>query len=76
VLYYLSELAEQGVSLPFEEAWEQYRAYSFQTFITIVVSLGSGSMVGMDEVMTEILARCIASMERLDFAGWAEANLG
>jgi aminoglycoside phosphotransferase (APT) family kinase protein len=76
VLYYLAELAEQGVSLAFDEAWEQYRAYSFQTFITIVVSLGSGSMLGMDEVMQEILARCIAAMERLDFAGWADANLG
>ncbi len=75
VRFYLAELEGQGVKLPFEEAWEQYRAYSFQTFLTIVVSIGSGSMVGMDWVMEEILARSIAAIERLHFAEWAEANL-
>lgn len=75
VRYYLAELAGHGVSLPFEEAWEQYRAYSFQTLITIVVSIGSGSMVGMDRVMEQILVRSLAAIERLRFAEWADTHL-
>jgi len=72
VRYYLSELEANGVTLGFEDAWEQYRAYSFQTFMTIVVSIGLGAMTERLDVMEEILARSIAAIERLQFGEWLD----
>jgi hypothetical protein len=72
---YVSGLEAGGVSLSFDEAWEQYRALSFQTWMTIIVSLGTSTMIDMDEVMLEILARCNATIHRLDFAGWLEGRI-
>jgi len=72
VRFYLSALAANGVTLGFDEAWEQYRAYSFQTFMTIVVSLGLGAMTERQDVMEEILARSIAAVERLRFGEWLD----
>jgi len=72
VRFYLSALAANGVTLGFDEAWEQYRAYSFQTFMTIVVSLGLGAMTERQDVMKEILARSIAAVERLRFGEWLD----
>jgi hypothetical protein len=68
--HYVAELASHGVTLPYEEAWEQYRAYSFQTLMTSVVSLGTASMTDMDEVLQTILARSVAAVRRVGFADW------
>jgi aminoglycoside phosphotransferase (APT) family kinase protein len=67
VRYYIDAVAANGVKLDFEETWYQYRSFSFQTWMTIIVSMGFGAMTGdMDEVMPEIHRRCIASIERLE----------
>jgi hypothetical protein len=71
--HYVAELASHGVTLPYEEAWAQYRAYSFQTLMTSVVSLGTASMTDMDEVLETILARSVAAVRRVGFADWLEA---
>ncbi|MBW2273716.1 MAG: phosphotransferase [Deltaproteobacteria bacterium] len=75
VQHYVAELAANGVTLPFDEAWEQYRALSFQTWMTIIVSLGTSTMIDMDEVMLEILARSNAAIRRLGFADWLEERI-
>jgi hypothetical protein len=68
--YYVTELARNGQQLSSTDAWEQYRAYSFQTLMTIVVSLGLGPLTEKDSLMEEILQRAVAAVERLDFRGW------
>jgi hypothetical protein len=62
---YVTEQERHGVALDAEEAWAQYRAYSFQTLMTSVVSLGLGTMTDMDEVLQVILARSVAAVRRV-----------
>lgn len=77
VHFYHDLLVEKGVDISFDEIWHQYRGYSFQTWVTIIVSIGFGAMTeDMDELMPEIHRRCIASIERLDLAGWLDEVLG
>jgi aminoglycoside phosphotransferase (APT) family kinase protein len=77
VKYYLAALAYRGVELSFEETWHQYRGFSLQTWMTIIVSMGFGAMTDdMDEVMPEIHRRCIASIERLELGQWLDEVLG
>ena len=74
--YYIEQLALHGVELDFEETWYQYRGFAFQTWMTIVVSMGFGAMTeDMDEVMPEIHRRCIASIERLQLGAWLDEVL-
>jgi hypothetical protein len=68
--HYVAELASHDVTLATDETWEQYRAYSFQTLMTSVVSLGTASMTDMDEVLETILARSVAAVRRLGFDDW------
>jgi hypothetical protein len=68
--FYAEQLAGYGVALEREEAWEQYRAFSFQPLMTIVTALGLGPLTERDAVMHEVLARASAAVERLDFYGW------
>ena len=68
--HYLDALATQGVHLSSDEAWDQYRGFSFQTLMTIVASLGLGPLTERDAVMEEVLRRAVASHRRLDFRGW------
>ena len=70
--FYCDALASHGVSLGAEEARAQYRAFSFQPLMTIVTSLGLGPLTENDALMTEVLARALAAVERTDFYGWAE----
>jgi hypothetical protein len=70
IAHYVAELARHGVTLDEEGAWAQYRAYSFQTLMTSVVSLGLGTMTDMDEVLTAILDRSVAAIRRTRFAEW------
>jgi len=73
VAYYVEELAARGAGPGFAGAWEQYRAFSFQTLMTIVTSLGLGPLTEGDSLMREVLARALDAVERLDFYGWLEA---
>ena len=44
--------------------------------MTIVVSIGFGALnEEQDTLMTEVLRRSVASIERLDYAGWLDAAL-
>jgi hypothetical protein len=70
---YVGELAARGVVLGTDEAWEQYRAFSFQTLMTIVTSLGLGPLTERDSLMLTVLERALAAVERLDFYGWLDA---
>jgi hypothetical protein len=69
---YCAELAGQGVSLSFEEAFAQYRAFSFQTLMVGVVPLGLGSLTERDETVLAITRRSTAAVERLGFREWLE----
>ena len=75
IAHYVAELARHGVTLDEDEAWAQYRAYSFQTLVTSVVSLGTGSMTDMDEVLEVVLARSVAAIRRTGFADWLDGDL-
>jgi hypothetical protein len=69
---YVGALAEYGVTLGREDAFEQYRAYSFQTLMVAVVSLGLGSLTERDETVRTILERSVAAIDRLGFGEWLE----
>ncbi|MGI9592633.1 MAG: hypothetical protein ACR2P8_14780 [Myxococcota bacterium] len=70
---YLASLARRGVTLDRTAARERYRASVFQTLMVAVVSLGLGSLTEREETVRTLLARCVAAVDRLDFAGWLEA---
>jgi len=72
IAHYVAELAGHGVTLGEDDAWAQYRAYSFQTLMTSVVSLGTGSMTDMDEVLAVVLERSVAAIRRTGFAEWLD----
>ncbi len=77
VRYYLDALAANGVQLDFSETWYQYRGFSFQTWMTIIVSMGFGAMTDdMNEVMPVLHRRCIASIERLELGKWLDEVIG
>lgn len=70
VRHYVEIVSDLGALITFAEAWEQYRAFSFQTLMTAVVSLGLGSFTDSDAV---VLERSTAAVRRLDFEGWLAA---
>ena len=71
--FYREELASHGVMLGADQLWSQYRAFSFQPLMTIVTSLGLGPLTENDTLMTEVLTRAVAAVERTDFQGWLES---
>jgi len=73
VQHYVEIVSDLGAPIAFEDAWEQYRAFSFQTLMTAVVSLGLGSFTDSDEVVRVMLERSTAAVRRLDFEGWLAA---
>jgi hypothetical protein len=70
--FYIDELALHGVLLAAEDARTQYRAYSFQTLMVALTSIGLGTLTERDDTVRTILRRSIAAIERLDFASWLE----
>ena len=70
---YVEALRARGVALGAEEAWAQYRGFSFQTLMTIVTSLGLGPLTERDALMEEVLARAAAAVERTGFDDWLDA---
>jgi hypothetical protein len=75
VEHYVARRGEFGAPLAFDEAWSQYRGFSFQTLMTHVVSLGLGTLTENDAVVRELLARAVAASERLDFEDWLDRTL-
>jgi hypothetical protein len=67
---YIGSLAEFGVTLDAQEAREQYRAFSFQTLMVAVTSIGLGSLTERDATVRTILRRSVAAIERLGFGDW------
>ena len=69
---YCDRLAQHGLELPFDEAWEQYRAFSFQTLMVGVVPLGLSSLTERSETVLTVTRRSAAAVERLGFREWLE----
>jgi hypothetical protein len=70
--HYLAESARFGVVLDAEATREQYRAFSFQTLMVGVVSLGLGSLTERESTVRTVLRREVASIERLRFSEWLD----
>jgi hypothetical protein len=69
---YVSELARHGTEIGRTEAREQYRAFSFQTLMVAVVSIGLGSLTERDETVRAVLRRSVAAIDRLQFGDWLD----
>ena len=70
VAFYAEESTRLGAPLSTEEAWEQYRGFSFQTLMTAVVSLGLGSFTDSDAVIRAISnVRWLQSVDSTSRAG-------
>ena len=53
-----------------------YRGFTFHTLMTIVVSIGFGALnEDQDALMTEILKRSVAAVQRVDYAEWLRDRL-
>jgi hypothetical protein len=70
--HYLAELARLGVALDPSETREQYRAFSFQTLMVGVVSLGLGGLTEREATVRAVLRREVAAIERLRFGDWLD----
>ena len=70
--HYLAELARFGVDLDPAETREQYRAFSFQTLMVGVVSLGLGGLTEREETVRTVLRREVAAIRRLRFGDWLD----
>ena len=69
---YCAELARHGVTLSFDEAFEQYRAFSYQTLMVGVVPLGLSSLTERSETVLAVTKRGAAAVERLGLREWIE----
>ena len=70
--HYLAELARFGVSLDPAETREQYRAFSFQTLMVGVVSIGLGTLTEREATVRTVLRREVAAIRRLHFGDWLD----
>ena len=70
--HYLSEVARFGVQLDPAETREQYRAFSFQTLMVGVVSIGLGTLTEREETVRTVLRREVAAIRRLRFGDWLD----
>lgn len=73
--HYLDEMARRGVELDPDGTRDEYRAFSFQALMVGVVAVGLGGFTERESTVHTMLRREVASIERLDFAGWL-ATLG
>jgi aminoglycoside/choline kinase family phosphotransferase len=69
---YVDALARGGIPLDAGEARQRYRAYSFQTLMVAVVSLGLGALTERDATLRTLLARSTAAVDRLGFGEWLD----
>jgi hypothetical protein len=76
VATYCDERAQAGSPVDPDDAWDQYRGFSFQALMTAVVSLGLGSFKDSDAVMRVMLERSVAAVRRLEFDTWLDGRIG
>lgn len=69
---YCAALAKRGVDLPYADAFEQYRAFSYQTLMVGVVPLGLSGLTERSETVLAVTRRSCAAVERLGFREWVE----
>jgi hypothetical protein len=71
VTYYVERRAAHGAPVDAAQTWQEYRAFTFHTLFTIVVSIGFGALnEEQDVLMAEILRRAVAAAQRVDYPGW------
>ncbi len=70
--FYVGELAGRGVMLSPKDAREQYCAYSFQTLMVALTSIGLGTLTERNETVRTILRRSVAGIERQNFSAWLD----
>ena len=70
--FYVGELEQRGVRLDFQEARDQYRAFSFQTLMVALTSIGLGTLTERDDTVRTVLRRSVAAIDRLDFGSWID----
>ncbi|MFK7896295.1 MAG: phosphotransferase [Myxococcota bacterium] len=73
IRFYCDALAQHDISLTPETAFEQYRAFSFQTLVVGVVPLGLSNLTERNETVRAITRRSAAAIERLGFREWLDA---
>jgi hypothetical protein len=71
---YCEDRTRLGAPLAADEAWEQYRGFSFQTLMTAVVSRGLGSFTDSDAVIQVMLERAVTATRRLGFGAWLDGS--
>lgn len=71
---YRDELAGRGIVLSREDAFEQYRAFSFQTLLVGVIPLGLGNLTERETTVRTFTRRSAAAIERLGFREWMLAQ--
>jgi len=71
--FYCDELSRHGVELSREDAFERYRAFSFQTLLVGVVPLGLANLTEREATVRTITRRSAAAVERLGFREWLES---
>jgi hypothetical protein len=69
---YVDALARRGIPLDATEARERYRAYSFQTLMVAVTSIGLGSLNERGATLRTVLARSLTAVDRLAFGEWLD----
>lgn len=67
---YCDELGKRGVDLVYEDAFEQYRAFTYQTLMVGVVPLGLGGLTERNETVLAVTRRSARAVERLGFRDW------
>jgi len=69
--YYVQRRAHHGAAIDPQQAWQDYRGLSFQSLMTIIVSIAYGALnEAQDALMLEVLKRNVAAAQRLDYSGW------
>ena len=69
--YYVQRRGHYGEAIDPEQTWQEYRSLTFHTLMTIVVSIGFGALnEEQDTLMTEILRRAVAAIQRVDYPDW------
>ena len=68
--HYVAELSRHGVTLDGGTARDQYRAFSFQTWMVGVVPLGLGALTERPVTLDTVLRRGTAAIDRLGFDDW------
>jgi len=73
VAWYVERRGHHGAPIDPGQAWQEYRSFTFHALMTIVVSIGFGALnAEQDALMLEVLRRCVAAVQRVDYAGWLE----